>query len=218
MALDKRLPAVYVNIEDQSYMSETIEAGRTAFCCLISDRGPHNRVVELNSRQDLYDLFGKPNFTKYGQGHYFIDQHLKRSGKIYVVRPVILEPIGDMTSGDCSSIANVSLRMNDLAYIPEHPLNENGILEYYYTKDDIVRICNDNKVIACFLYLRLKGERVEEGIEELKRMYLEWFLSDIEDVNLYKSEVSINVFRILDDKDKEKVLEVLDINTGERIK
>lgn len=114
MALDKRLPAVYVNIEDQSYMSETIEAGRTAFCCLISDRGPHNRVVELNSRQDLYDLFGKPNFTKYGQGHYFIDQHLKRSGKIYVVRPVILEPIGDMTSGDCSSIANVSLRMNDL--------------------------------------------------------------------------------------------------------
>lgn len=109
------------------------------------------------------------------------------------------------------------LRMNDLAYIPEHPLNENGILEYYYTKDDIVRICNDNKVIACFLYLRLKGERVEEGIEELKRMYLEWFLSDIEDVNLYKSEVSINIFRILDDKDKEKVLEVLDINTGERI-
>ena len=126
MALDKRLPAVYVNIEDQSYMSETIEAGRTAFCCLISDRGPHNRVVELNSRQDLYDLFGKPNFTKYGQGHYFIDQHLKRSGKIYVVRPVILEPIGDMTSGDCSSIANVSLRMNDL---DEHSEDLSGNFE-----------------------------------------------------------------------------------------
>lgn len=123
MALDKRLPAVYVTIEDQSYMSTTLEAGRTAFCCLISDRGPHNRVVELNSRQDLYDLFGQPNFTKYGQGHYFIDQHLKRSGKVFVVRPVILEPIGKMTTGQCCSIANISLRMNNLE---EHSEDLNG--------------------------------------------------------------------------------------------
>ena len=112
MAVDKRLPAVYVDIEDKSYASEPIEAGRTAYVVIISDRGPHNKVVELNSRQDLYDLFGTPNFAKFGHGHYLADQHLKRSGKLYVVRPVILEPMDGMTQDDCAAIANRYIRLN----------------------------------------------------------------------------------------------------------
>lgn len=112
MAVDKRLPAVYVDIEDRSYVSEAIEGGRTAYVVIISDRGPHNQVVELNSRQDLYDLFGKPNFVRFGHGHYLADQHLKHSGKLYVVRPVIFEPMEGMSRSDCAAIANRFVRLN----------------------------------------------------------------------------------------------------------
>lgn len=185
MALDKRLPAVYVNIEDQSYMSETIEAGRTAFCCLISDRGPHNRVVELNSRQDLYDLFGKPNFTKYGQGHYFIDQHLKRSGKIYVVRPVILEPIGDMTSGDCSSIANVSLRMNDLN---EHSEDLSGNFEIE-EETNILKLTNSEDVpeVKPKIEFNIFGNTLMEGD------ILEFTFNSVPQKKVFDSDVITNI-------------------------
>lgn len=111
MALDKRLPAVYVDIEDQSSVAEALEPGRSAYVVLISDRGPHNRVVELNSQQELYDLFGQPNFEKFGQGHYFANKHLERSGRIYVVRPV---KTTDPDSPDnCSYVANAQLKLND---------------------------------------------------------------------------------------------------------
>lgn len=109
---DQRLPAVYVSIEDKSYVSETTETGRVAYVALISDRGPHNKVVQLNSVSDLIDVFGSPNFVKYGQGHYLAKQHLTRSGKLFVVRPAILQPIGDMVAADCSSIANASIKLN----------------------------------------------------------------------------------------------------------
>ena len=112
---DQRLPAVYVSIEDKSYVSETTETGRVAYVAVISDRGPHNKVVQLNSINDLIDVFGSPNFAKYGQGHYLAKQHLARSGKLFVVRPAILEPIGDMVVADCASIANISIKLNSTA-------------------------------------------------------------------------------------------------------
>lgn len=112
MALDQRLPGVYVDIEDRSYTGTTTNVGRSSYVVLLSDRGPHNRVVELNSQQDLFDLFGRPDFEKYGQGHYLANQHLRRSSRCYVCRPAMLTPIGDYTYDDCMSISNSVVTFN----------------------------------------------------------------------------------------------------------
>ena len=112
MTLDRRLPAVYVDIEDRSLATEEFQTGRSAYVVLLSDRGPHNKIVEVNSRQGLYDLFGRPDFTKYGHGHYLADQHLRTSNRLYVCRPAMMEPFGDATIEDCMTISNASLKMN----------------------------------------------------------------------------------------------------------
>ena len=115
MVLDRRLPAVYVDIEDRSLATEEIQTGRTGYVVLLSDRGPHNKMVELNSRQGLYDMFGRPDFTKYGHAHYLADQHLKTSSKLYVCRPAMMEPFGDATLDDCMAISNSSIVFNSTA-------------------------------------------------------------------------------------------------------
>lgn len=194
MALDKRLPAVYVEIEDQSYMSEAIEAGRTAYCCIISDRGPHNQIVELNSRQDLYDLFGKPNFSKYGQGHYFVDQHLKRSGKIYVVRPVILTPPNDtMKPSDCCSIANTAVRFNDPK---KHAIKLSG--NYQITRNSY-QICptsaTDVLQVEPMCIIKL-----EEGNTLQEEDYIEFTFTNVENGNLFIEQPPVVIdSNILDD-------------------
>lgn len=113
MTLDRRLPAVYVDLEDRSLATEEIQTGRSGYVVILSDRGPHNKIVELNSRQSLYDLFGKPDFTKYGQGHYLADQHLKSSNRLFVCRPAMMEPFGDATLEDCMAISNTSIGYNE---------------------------------------------------------------------------------------------------------
>lgn len=112
MALDRRLPGVYVDIEDRSLATEQGETGRSGYVVILSDKGPHNKMVELNSRQDLYDLFGEPDFTKYGHAHYLADMHLRRSSKLYVCRPAMMEPFAGAVSDDCMTIANVYLKVN----------------------------------------------------------------------------------------------------------
>lgn len=112
MALDTRLPGIYVSFEDRSSTTESIDTGRSGYVVILSDRGPHNRVVEVNSRQDFYDLFGEPDFLKYGHGHYLADQFLTRSSKLYVCRPVMLEPIGDSTYDDCMTVSNRYIAYN----------------------------------------------------------------------------------------------------------
>ena len=113
MALDRRLPGVYVDIEDRSLALETGETGRSGYVVLLSDQGPHNKIVELNSRQDLYDLYGRPDFTRHGHGHYLADMHLQRSSRLYVCRPAMMEPISDADYDDCMSISNAYLKIND---------------------------------------------------------------------------------------------------------
>ncbi len=115
MATDKRVPAVYVDIEDRSLATSTLEAGRAGYVVILSDRGPHNKVVELNSREDLYNIFGKPDFKKYGQAHYLADKFLTYSSRLYVVRPCLLDPefTTDTLEQDCMAIANTYLSINN---------------------------------------------------------------------------------------------------------
>lgn len=112
MALDRRLPGVYVDIEDRSTAAEPGETGRSGYVVILSDMGPHNKIVELNSRQDLYDLFGSPDFSRYGQGHYIADKHLTTSSRLYVCRPTMMEAFGDATADECMTIANTYLKVN----------------------------------------------------------------------------------------------------------
>lgn len=111
--LDRRLPAVYVDIEDRSLAEDAPNTGRISYVVLLSDRGPHNRIVELTGRQALYDMFGKPDFMKYGQGHYLADKHLSLSSRIFVCRPAMMEPFGEAVQEDCMTIANSYIKIND---------------------------------------------------------------------------------------------------------
>jgi hypothetical protein len=117
--LDQRLPYVYVSVEDQSYQSETIEGGRSVYVVLLSDRGRHNQIIELNPssgvvpKNQLHDEFGKPNFIKYGQAHYLADIALRKGAKVYAVRPVLINEEDSQDRSHLMSIANVVVKYNN---------------------------------------------------------------------------------------------------------
>ena len=106
-------------------------------------------------------------------------------------------------------------RMNDLLYIPEKYKDENGILSKYYTKDNIVEICDNNKVLGCYVYGRLYGELVEDKYNSMKEQFYEYFIYE-PTAKLYKSQVTVNFFRALTEEQQKKVMEVLDEKTGMR--
>ena len=105
------LPAVYVTVEDQSYALPTIEQGRVGFIVILSDRGVHNKVVQVNSPQELSLNYGAPNLERTGQAHYLAEKFLQYSSRLYVVRPVILD---DPVNNNNASIANVGIKYNSL--------------------------------------------------------------------------------------------------------
>ena len=109
-----------------------------------------------------------------------------------------------------------SAKMNDLVYVPEHYLDSNGILDKYYTKDDIVRICRDNKVVAKHIYKRLKGELVEDMINDVLQEYYEWLMKE-ETSSLYRSPLSVNVVRIMDKDKQEEVYNKFDKRKVDKI-
>ena len=113
MGLDKRIPAVYVEIEDRSYAAPALETGESVFCVILSDRGPHNRVIELGSPSDLHRLFGKPDNAAYGQAHYLVDKALQGGAKAYVCRPVLINSEDSDTEANLMAISNNTIKYND---------------------------------------------------------------------------------------------------------
>ena len=83
---DRRESAVYVTIEDQSYVATTIEQGRTVFGVILSDRGEHNKIVRVTSKGMYQKLFGKPDFRYTSQTHYQLDRALDLTGDVLVCR------------------------------------------------------------------------------------------------------------------------------------
>jgi hypothetical protein len=104
------IPAVYVTIEDASFALPQIDTGRVVYQCIMSDRGPHNAVVELNSVAQSRRTFGKPNMPRTGIGHYLLEKALQYTGKVYAVRPVLLD---STTETDNAALANASIKYND---------------------------------------------------------------------------------------------------------
>jgi len=101
---DRRVPAVYIDVEDRSYVGTVSDLPRNAYCVIVSDRGPHDQVVELTSWSEFELLFGKPNYLKTGQAHYLCYQHLKYSNKLNVVR----------VADDNAAYSNISIKHNDV--------------------------------------------------------------------------------------------------------
>lgn len=83
---DRREPAVYVSIEDASYAAPAIETGRIGYIATLCDRGPHNRIVTVTSREQFYKIFGQPNYRRTSQAHYLADKFLQYSSKLLLVR------------------------------------------------------------------------------------------------------------------------------------
>jgi len=83
---DRREPAVYVSIEDASYAAPSLETGRIGYIVTLCDRGPHNRVVTVTSREQFYKLFGQPDYRRTSQAHYLADKFLQYSSQLLLVR------------------------------------------------------------------------------------------------------------------------------------
>jgi hypothetical protein len=83
---DKRESAVYVSIEDRSYIGPPTETGRTVYGVILCDRGPDNRVVTVTSQKEYQKLFGIPNIQRCSQTHYCLDKALEYTGKVLVCR------------------------------------------------------------------------------------------------------------------------------------
>ncbi len=101
--LDRRLSAIYVDVEDRSFSGVETELDRAAFVVILSDRGPDRRVVETNDWDKFKKLYGPANFIRTGHGHYFCRQHLKRARILYTVRPV----------SPNSTLSNAIIKYND---------------------------------------------------------------------------------------------------------
>lgn len=108
-----------------------------------------------------------------------------------------------------------SLKMNDLCYIPQYYKDKNGILAYYYTKDDIIRLCDESKVIGKYVWKHIKGEYVEDYYKEMKQQYYEYFTKE-PTASLYKSVLTTHMFKVLTDEQQETILGILDKKTGRR--
>ena len=102
MALDRRESAVYVDIEDYSYVAAPIETGRSSYVVSICPRGKHNRVVSYRSQAEFQKSTGKPNYLKTTLSHYVADKCLQMGGTILHVRVVPND----------AKLANVSIMKN----------------------------------------------------------------------------------------------------------
>lgn len=127
-SIDKRVPAVYIDIEDRSYAGPTIEQERPAYTVIICDRGPANRVVEVTSWSEFVTLFGEPNIDKTGQAHYLCYQHLKYSNKLYVTRVI----------DEKCTYANVAIKYN-----PPGGSSQKYFGDYTFTNDSNIVICGN---------------------------------------------------------------------------
>lgn len=102
-----KLPGVYVTVEDRSYVEDQVASGRTGLIVIMSDRGPENKVVQINSNSYFFMKYGKPEISTTGQAHYIASQFLKRSNQLYVIRAALLD--SPNPTHNCS-LANIAIR------------------------------------------------------------------------------------------------------------
>jgi len=85
---DRRIPGVYVTIEDVSYVAPPTQIGRTVFCVGVCPQGPHNRVFQVTSQQEFQKYFGDPDFYRTSKSHYIMDKAMQYTGRGLYIRVV----------------------------------------------------------------------------------------------------------------------------------
>ena len=109
------ITAVYVTIEDDFFALPTANTGRSVYLAILCDRGPHNRVVEINNVSQFRRLFGPPNWDRTNIGHYLVEQALKFTQKVYVVRSVYNKESGQENDDiNYTTLSNVSVVYNNV--------------------------------------------------------------------------------------------------------
>jgi hypothetical protein len=110
--LDRREAAVYVTIEDKSYLEPSLEIGRVVYSVILCDHGPHNRLVEVNLTK-FRKLFGKPDIRRTSQSFYVMDKALQYTGKGLVCRVV---PEDATLANDVIEFDSTATALVDSAY------------------------------------------------------------------------------------------------------
>lgn len=85
---DRRIPGVYVTIEDASYVAPPTQVGRTVYNVGVCPRGPHNRVFQVTSQAEFQKFFGQPDFYQTSMSHYIMDKAMQYTGRGLYVRVV----------------------------------------------------------------------------------------------------------------------------------
>ena len=106
---ERRIPAVYVDVEDYSYLEPAEDANRQVFGVIVSDRGPHNQVVRISSVPQFIRLFGKPNDIRTSLMHYQIEMALRYTSYVYVIRASLID--SDIEAEN-AAIANTVVKYN----------------------------------------------------------------------------------------------------------
>jgi hypothetical protein len=83
---DRRTPWVYIDVEDKSYVAESIEVGRAVYIAGMCQKGRHNQVVTLTSADGYFEEFGTPHFNTTTQSCYNMANALTLTNKAYFVR------------------------------------------------------------------------------------------------------------------------------------
>lgn len=187
--LDRREPAVYVDIEDMSYAAETIETGRTVFSVILCDRGPSDQIVKIRSQLEFHNIFGKPNFLRTSQTHYLVDAALKYTGNCLVIRVV----------PDDASWANMAIK--------ENPDKVDTIcLEFHFTNSENIVTVNKHTLLhGAIIHGVNETETIETEIAKLIEGI--WICSEVD-----KSEQMAQVVSVDTTSSSSEIILTLDRN------
>lgn len=156
---DRREPAIYVSIEDASYAAPALEVGRVGYIVTICDRGPHNRVVTLTSREQFHKIFGKPNYRRTSLAHYLADKFLQYSSKLLLVRVM----------PDDATLANCCIRHSTAS---EYILKSDGTKATFQFNNTNVVICADVEsynAVKEGIWIFADGDAIEDACQVVSK-------------------------------------------------
>ena len=140
-------PGVYTKIIDLSQYLAVIP-GTVGFVPILSKMGPDNKLMLVNSQQQMFELYGQPNLADYGvsfgQGPYVANQHLGVSSQLYVLRSLPSDAtyshliIGMQTAPvDLLAIGNSSSSQQEWNILQMYPLYLDGTTYNYWNSSNV---------------------------------------------------------------------------------
>ena len=130
---DRRIPGVYVTVEDASYIAPPTQVGRTVFNVGICPKGPHNRVFQVTSQAEFHKYFGKPDFYQTSLSHYIMDKAMQYAGRGLYIRvvpedarqaQVLIKAAGESSSDLVTEISGIFNWTNESTLIVDSDVSE----------------------------------------------------------------------------------------------